>query len=95
MFYNNSFPATQAAKTVLVLSKQVGDNNLYKHPITDGEVAALRTGLITVLQALLSLAKFKEEHVNKVQVFCSLPIGTEEVSNLQAKMGLSAHGNCH
>ena len=69
-----------------MLSKQVGDKNIKKDPITDGEVEALQTGLTTVLQALLQLAQFKEKNRNKVKVLDSLPISSKDVSDLQTKM---------
>ena len=76
----------QAAKTLQHLSKQVGQKNLKKEPITDGEVDALHVGLTTVLASLLSLAQFKEAQEGKVSALRSLPITTGTVAALQAQV---------
>ena len=48
-------------------------------PITDGEVAALDTGLKKVLSSFLSLAMFKEAQEGKVPDLHSLPISSGDV----------------
>lgn len=64
----------------------MGEKNVKKDPITDGEVEALEKGLTSVLSSLLSLAQFKEEHEGKVPDLSSIPISSSEVTELQARM---------
>lgn len=73
----------QAAKILQVLSDQVSKKNLKKDPITDGEVDAMHKGLVTVLDSLLNLAKFKEAQQGKVSALCSLPVDTATITQLQ------------
>ena len=60
--------------------------NKEKKPVTDGEVEALRKGLITVLASLLELAKFKESQEGTVQVLKYLPVESHAITGLQSQV---------